>query len=301
MGDYLVRALAFNKTVRAVAIDLTETVRVAQEKHESNPTASAAMGRLMTAAAVMGSTLKDKQKLTLQVKGDGPLGSINAQIDDKGNVRGYVQNPHILVEPFSEDKLAVSRGVGQNGMLYVTKDLGVKEPYKGSVQLVSGEIAEDIAYYFVISEQTPTVFAAGVLVGEEGKIKSAGGYLIQLMPDAKDSVIDELEKIVNSSESVSRLLDRGMTPEDILEYLLQNHELQFLDEKQYFRFSCSCSKDTLTGALITLGNEDLETFLDQDKTEVCCQYCSECYDFSKTEIEEIINAIKNQDDKNETN
>lgn len=292
MQDYMVRGLAFNDTVRAVAINLTDTVKIAQKKHMSNPTATAALGRLMTASAVMGSNLKSGQKLTLTIKGDGPLGDINAQVDEVGNIRGYVQKPHVVVPPVNENKLAVANGVGKNGMLYVSLDYGLENPYKGSVELISGEIAEDIAYYFVKSEQIPTIFAAGVLIGKEGIVRSAGGYLIQVLPGAEDEVIERLEEIMRSVKPVSRLLDQGHSPEDILNYLLKDYGLRFLEDKKEFQFKCNCSKDSLEAALITLSEDDLNSFLDLENTEVCCQYCSTCYTFTKEEIGKIANQVK---------
>lgn len=292
LKDYGVRGLAFNDTVRAMAIDLTETVKAAQEHHSSNPTATAALGRLMTATAVMGGNLKDGQKLTLTIKGDGPLGSINSQIDDAGNIRGYVQYPHIIVEPLSDEKLAVADGVGKNGMLYVTLDYGLDKPYQGSVELISGEIAEDVANYYVQSEQIPTVFAAGVLIGKEGVVRSAGGYLIQVMPGAKDEVIDELEKVINKSVPVSRLLDQGNSPTDILEHLLADYQLRVLEGGKEFQFNCNCSKEYLKSTLITLNTDDLNSFLDSENIEICCQYCSTCYTFTKTEVEALMNNRK---------
>jgi molecular chaperone Hsp33 len=292
MKDYMVRGLAFNDTVRAIAVDLTKTVSTAQQQHNSNPTATAALGRLMTASAVMGSNLKNGQKLTLTIKGDGPLGDINAQIDEAGNIRGYVQKPFEIVEPVNEDKLAVAKGVGKNGMLYVTLDYGLDNPYKGSVELISGEIAEDIAYYYVKSEQLPTIFAAGVLIGEEGKVRSAGGYLIQVLPDASEDTIDQLEEIMREVRPVSRLLDEGNNPEEILKYLLKDYGLRFLEDNKEFEFKCNCSKDSIEAALITLSEDDLETFLDMDNAEVCCQYCSTCYNFTKDEITQIVTKVK---------
>jgi len=292
MKDYMVRGLAFNDTVRAIAVDLTKTVSTAQQQHNSNPTATAALGRLMTASAVMGSNLKNGQKLTLTIKGDGPLGDINAQIDEAGNIRGYVQKPFEIIEPVNEDKLAVAKGVGKNGMLYVTLDYGLDNPYQGSVELISGEIAEDIAYYYVKSEQLPTIFAAGVLIGEEGKVRSAGGYLIQVLPDASEDTIDQLEEIMRDVRPVSRLLDEGNNPEEILKYLLNDYGLRFLEDNKEFEFKCNCSKDSIEAALITLSEDDLETFLDMDNAEVCCQYCSTCYNFTKNEISEIVTKVK---------
>lgn len=292
MEDYMVRGLAFNDTVRAIAVDLTKTVRIAQEKHDSNPTATAALGRLMTASAVMGSNLKTGQKLTLTVNGDGPLGDINVQIDEAGNIRGYVQKPHILIPPVSEEKLAVANGVGKNGMLYVVLDYGLENPYKGSVELISGEIAEDIAYYFVKSEQIPTIFAAGVLIGEEGIVRSAGGYLIQVLPDAEDEVIKKLEEIIQSVKPVSRLLDQGYSPEDILNYLLKDYGLRILEDRKGFQFRCNCNKNSLAVALTTLNADDLDSFIDLENTEVCCQYCSTCYTFTREEIDKIADQVK---------
>jgi len=292
MKDYMVRGLAFNDTVRAVAVDLTNTVSIVQQKHNLNPTATAALGRLMTASAVMGANLKNGQKLTLTIKGDGPLGDINVQIDEEGNMRGYVQKPYVIIEPITEDKLAVAKGVGKNGMLYVTLDYGLENPYQGSVELISGEIAEDIAYYYVKSEQLPTIFATGVLIGKEGRVRSAGGYLIQVLPDATEDTIDKLEEIMKNIRPVSRLLDEGSNPEEILKYILSDFDLRLLEDNKKFQFKCNCNKDSIEAALITLSEEDLETFLDMEDAEICCQYCSTCYSFTKEEISKIVTKVE---------
>ena len=291
MKDYLVRAMAFNNMVRAVAINLTNTVKEAQQRHQSNPTASAAMGRLMVASAVMSSTLKDNQKLAIQIKGNGPLGTISADCDYDGNVRGHVKNPHVIIPPKSPEKLNVAGGVGNIGMLHVTKDLGFGDPYSGSCELLSGEIADDIAKYFVVSEQIPTIFAAGVLVGKEGAVLQAGGYLIQLLPGATDDIIYVLESIIGKAKPVSTLLKEGNNPQSILEYLLGEHDLNILESKNEFRFKCFCSKDYLKGILTTLGKEDLESLLDKNETEVKCQFCNESYIFLKEDIQELINKL----------
>ena len=297
-SDYLKRGIAFNGLVRAVAIDLTETVRTAQSKHDCAPTATAALGRLMIAAAVMGSTLKDKQQLTLKIKGDGPLGSIVANIDDAGNVRGYVDHPHELIPPKSKDKLDVAGGVGRHGMLYVIKDLGFGEPFQGTSQLVSGEVAQDIAYYYVVSEQIPTVFAAGVRLDQDLKVAFAGGYLLQLLPDATDEIIDLLEQKVKEASSVTKLMEQGMDPDQILEFLLGDADLKILPDVSTYRFECRCSKEYLASVLLSVGAADLRQLATESTkdTEVCCQYCSECYLFSAAEIQVLLDELAKENE-----
>ena len=299
MKDYLVRGIAFQGLARVVAVDLTNTVYEAQKRHDSMPTATAALGRLMVAAAAMSSTLKDRQKISLLVRSNGPLESIIAECNWQGEIRGYVKNPHLIIPPLTDTKLNVAAGVGQ-GMLYVTKDLGFGEPYRGSVELISGEIALDIAQYFVVSEQIPTVFAAGVLIGSEGRVKHAGGYLVQLLPGATDQIIDILEKKIEEALSVTTLLSSGYTPEKILNYILGNNDLQLIGDRTQLTFQCTCNRQYLSQVLQTLGSSELKALVDQQTTEVCCQFCNETYNFSQDDIMEILKEIlKNEETSNE--
>ncbi len=285
--DYLAKGMAFNDLVRIAVVDLTDAVDVMQQHHGSLPTASAAIGRLMVAAAVMTDIIKDEQRLTLTVKGGGKLGAIHAQADAYGNVRAYADHMHIDFPLTEKGKLAVGEAVGSSGTLSVEFDYNLDSPYSGTVELVSGEIAEDIAYYFAASQQIPTVFAAGVLIGEADRVYAAGGYLIQLMPGAGEDIIDKIEKRMQEVLPMTELLRQGRTPEEIMEYLLGDEGLRILDEKKEYRFFCNCSREALRAALLSLSPEDLGELVPDEETEICCSYCSTCYVFSRSEIMDL--------------
>ncbi len=249
---------------------------------------SAALGRLLTAACFMGSVLKGKDdSVTVRLNGGGPAGTVLAVSDSMGNVRGYAVNPVVEIPLNEKGKLDVAGAVGTDGALTVIKDLGLKDPYVGQIPIASGEIAEDITSYFASSEQIPTVCALGVLVNPDLTIRKAGGFIIQLLPTADDSVIDLVEKCIEDIEPITKMLDRGMTPEEICHAVLKDFELEVLDtaEPEYL---CNCSRDRVSKALISMGLEELEDIMKDEKTEVCCQFCDKKYVFTSSDIGELI-------------
>lgn len=291
MGE-LVRAMTADGFVKAVAVTTTEIVERARQIHKTFPTATAALGRLLTAASMMGNMQKvENGSITLQVKGGGPLGTVLAVADAAGNVRGYVQNPQISLLEKYRGKLDVGAAVGTNGMLTVIRDLQMKEPYVGSVELVSGEIAEDITEYFVQSEQTPTACALGVLVDTDQSVRAAGGYLIQLLPGAPDAVIDRIEAGIQRAGAVTALLDRGLSAQGLLETVLEGLDLEILETSQV-AYRCYCSRDRVTATLISLGRKELEEIADEGETvHIECQFCDTVYAFRPDEIREILTRI----------
>lgn len=291
MGE-LVRAMTADGFVKAVAVTTTEIVERARQIHKTFPTATAALGRLLTAASMMGNMQKvENGSITLQVKGGGPLGTVLAVADAAGNVRGYVQNPQISLLEKYRGKLDVGAAVGTNGMLTVIRDLQMKEPYVGSVELVSGEIAEDITEYFVQSEQTPTACALGVLVDTDQSVRAAGGYLIQLLPGAPDAVIDRIEAGIQKAGAVTALLDRGLSAQGLLETVLEGLDLEILETSQV-AYRCYCSRDRVTATLISLGRKELEEIADEGETvHIECQFCDTVYAFRPDEIREILTKI----------
>lgn len=293
MQDYIVRAMTTDGFVKAMAISSTHIAERAREIHKTTPTATAALGRVLTAASMMGNLQKvENGALTLQFKGGGPLGTILATSDAEGNVRGYVQNPGItLLEKYS-GKLDVGAAVGTEGMLTVIRDLQMKEPYIGSVALVSGEIADDITAYFAQSEQTPTACALGVLVDRDCSVKVAGGYLIQLLPGAPEDVIDRIEAGIRKAGAVTSMLSDGLTPEDILRRVLSEFELEFF-ETEPVAYKCYCSRERVTSTLIAVGKKDLEEIVAEGKDiSVECQFCDEIYKFTPEQVQEILNQLQ---------
>lgn len=292
MSDYIVREMTMDGFVKMAAIRSTDLVRRAASIHGTTPTATAALGRALSAASLMGNMQKvEDGSVTLQFKGGGPLGTILCVSDSVGNVRGYVQNPAIsLLEKYA-GKLDVGAAVGTNGMLTVIRDLQMKEPYVGSVQLVTGEIAEDITAYFAQSEQTPTACALGVLVDRDQSVKVAGGYIIQLLPGAPDSVVDALEEGIRKAGPVTAMLEKGMSPENILETVCTGMELEFL-ERTEVSYKCYCTRDRVKGALISLGREELtEIARDQETIHVGCQFCDTDYSFTPEEVRRLLTEI----------
>ncbi|MBP3633228.1 MAG: Hsp33 family molecular chaperone HslO [Oscillospiraceae bacterium] len=288
MGE-LVRAMTKDGFVKAVAVTTTDIVERARQIHKTLPTATAALGRLLSAASMMGNMQKvEDGSITLQVKGGGPLGTVLAVSDAEGNVRGYVQNPQISLLEKYRGKLDVGAAVGTDGMLTVIRDLRMKEPYIGSVELVSGEIAEDITEYFSSSEQTPTACALGVLVDVDQSVKAAGGYIIQLLPDAPDDIIDRLEAGINKAGAVTAMLDGGMTAEQMLQHVMEDFELEIL-ETTPVSYRCYCSRDRVTSTLISLGKKELEEIVRTGETiHIECQFCDTIYDFAPEETGEIL-------------
>ena len=283
----LVRCLSEDGTVLVMAADTTELVETARRYHETSKVCSAALGRLLTAASLMGTLLKsDDYSLTLRINGGGPAGSVIAVGDPHGNVRGYVMNPHIEMPLNEKGKLDVGGALGA-GILTAIKDMGLKEPYVGQVPIVSGEIAEDIANYFAVSEQIPTVCGLGVLVNPDLTVKAAGGYLIQLLPFAPESCIDILEKNVNSLPSVTQMLTSGITAEEMAMKVLEGLEPNVLDEFNC-GYKCDCSKERVENALISLGREELTKMAAEgEKIEICCHFCDKKYYFTSEEIKSI--------------
>lgn len=287
MKDYIVRATAAEGQVRAFAATTKELVETAREHHNTSPVATAALGRLLTAGAMMGSMMKNEtDMLTLQVRGDGPLGGITVTADSKGDVKGYVNNPDVMLPP-KNGKLDVGGAVGI-GLLQVIKDMGLKEPYSGQTILVSSEIAEDLTYYFANSEQVPSSVGLGVLMEKDNTVKQAGGFIIQLMPFTSDEVIDRLEAKLSNVKSVTALLDAGMAPEQILEELLGEFGVE-INEKIPTGYQCDCSRERIEKALISLGKKELEDMIHDGETiEVGCQFCNKKYPVTVEELKSLL-------------
>ncbi|MEC2076614.1 Hsp33 family molecular chaperone HslO [Metabacillus fastidiosus] len=285
--DYLVKALAFDGQVRAYATRTTETISEAQRRHQTWPTASAALGRAMTAGLMLGSMIKDEAKLTIKIEGGGPIGAILVDSNGKGEVRGYVTNPQVHFDLNAKGKLDVARAVGTNGFLTVVKDLGLKENFSGQVPIVSGELGEDFTYYLVTSEQVPSSVGVGVLVNPDNTILASGGFIIQLMPGAEEETILEIENRLNTIEPVSKLIQKGLTPEEILQEVLGEENVKIL-EKQEVRFHCPCSRERIESAIISLGEQEIQAMIEEDgKAEAQCHFCNEFYHFNLEELEQI--------------
>ncbi|GED20792.1 MULTISPECIES: Hsp33 family molecular chaperone HslO [Kurthia] len=294
MSDYLVRAIGFNGSVRAFAVSSTETVGEAQRRHDTWPTASAALGRTMTAGVMMGAMQKGDDQLTIKVQGDGPIGAIIVDANAKGEVRGYAMNPHVDFELNQFGKLDVRRAVGTQGSLSVVKDAGLRDYFTGQVELVSGELGEDFAYYFTKSEQTPSAVGLGVLVNPDYTIKAAGGFIVQVMPGVDDETITQIEEALSKIEPVSKMIEKGFTPEEILEAVLGKEHVEILD-RQDVTFSCNCSKDRFSNALIGLGEDELQAMIEEDHgAEAECHFCMEKYSYSEDELRDIIEEVRAQ-------
>ncbi len=286
--DKLVRCISDDGTLIMMAAETTDMVNTAQELHKTSAVISAALGRLLTASSLMGSMLKNKEdSLTLRINADGPAGTVIAVSDSDGNTRGYSANNVVEIPLNQKGKLDVSGAIGKNGTLTVMKDLGLKEPYVGQIPLATGEIAEDITSYYAISEQTPTVCALGVLVNPDLSIKAAGGFIIQLLPTAMDDTIDKVERCIEGIPSVTQMITSGLTPEEICKKVLPEFNLEVLDSSNP-RYKCTCSKQRVEKALISLGKEDLEEIAQDEVTEVNCQFCNKSYTFTSAEILDII-------------
>lgn len=292
MNDYLVKALAFDGKIRAYAVRTTETVGEAQKKHHTWPTASAALGRSMSAAVMMGAMLKGEEKLTVKIEGGGPIGAILVDSNAKGEVRGYVTNPQTHFDLNERGKLDVRRAVGTDGTLTVVKDIGMRDHFTGQVPIVSGELGEDFTYYFVTSEQTPASVGVGVLVNPDNSILAAGGFILQLMPGTDDEVITEIENRLGKIPPVSKLIQDGLTPEELLQELLGKDNVKIL-ERLPVAFTCTCSKERFANAIISLGAEEIQDMIDTDgKAEAQCHFCNEFYRYTKEELEELKQAAK---------
>ena len=287
MSDYIVRATAANASIRAFAINSKEMAEKASVSHNTSPVITAALGRLLAAGAMMGSMMKgEKDVLTLQIRCSGPAKGLTVTADAKGNVKGYAFHPDVDLPPNAQGKLDVG-GALDLGVLSVIKDMGLKEPYVGQCQLQTGEIAEDLTYYFATSEQVPSAVGLGVLVDKDGSVKQAGGFILQLMPFTSDEVIEKLEKRISEMDSVTNMLERGLTPEGILEEILGDFELEITDTMET-QFYCDCSKDKVSRALSTINKKDLDDIInDGESIEVKCQFCNKAYEFSIEELKEI--------------
>lgn len=288
MNDYIIRATAANDQIRAFAAVTTEMVETAREHHNTSPVATAALGRLLTAGAMMGSMMKgEKDVLTLQIKAGGPLQGITVTADSQGNVKGYVGNPDVCIPANSKGKLDVAGAVGP-GFLTVIKDMGLKEPYSGQVMLQTCEIAEDLTYYFATSEQVPSAVGLGVLMNKNNTVRQAGGFIVQLMPFAEEEVISRLEQNVQKINSVTNLLEEGHTPESLLEKVLEGFDVQ-INEKMDTRFHCNCSKERVAKALISIGRKELNEMIQEGKPiEMNCHFCNTNYNFTVEELKEIL-------------
>ena len=290
--DYMIRATAANAQIRAFAATTKDLVDTARTTHQTSPVVTAALGRLLTGGVMMGAMLKgDDDLLTLQISGDGPLKGMTVTADSTGKVKGYALEPQIMLPPSKAGKLDVGGAVG-NGFLRVIKDMGLKEPYVGQTDLQSGEIAEDLTYYFATSEQVPSSVGLGVLMEKDNTVKQAGGFIIQLMPFTEDEVIDRLEENLKKFSSVTTVLDEGKTPEEMLEMLLEGLDVVVTD-KIPVSFQCNCSKSRVEKALISIGKKELQEMIDEgEEIEVNCHFCNTAYRFTVEELKELLKSSK---------
>jgi molecular chaperone Hsp33 len=287
MFDYIVRATAGDHQIRAFAATTREMVEEARKAHNTSPVATAALGRLLTAGSMMGIMMKGEDDiLTIKIQGSGPIEGLTVTSDSKGNVKGYVYNPGVMLPPNQAGKLDVGGAVGE-GVLSVIQDIGLKEPYVGQTILIGGEIAEDLTYYYANSEQTPSSVALGVLMNKENTVKQAGGFIIQLLPGASDEMIEKLEKKLGEITSITTLLDEGNTPEMILEHILGEFGMEIM-ELIPTRFHCNCDKKRVEKALISVGRKDLQEMIDDEKSiEVNCHFCNKNYEFTVEDLKEL--------------
>lgn len=288
MEDYLVRAIAANGQVRAFAAYTKNTVETARQAHNTSPVVTAGLGRLLTAGAMMGSMMKgDSDVLTIKAEGSGPVGHYLVTADSKGNVKGYAANPNVILPANAAGKLDVGGSLGV-GLLTVIKDLGLKEPYTGTCELVSGEIAEDLTYYFASSEQTPSSVGLGVLMTKDNTVNVAGGFIIQLMPDATEETISIVEEKISTIKSVTSMLENGLDPEGIINLILGGLDPEILD-KMPVRFYCNCSKERVSKALIAIGRKELDNIIEENEPiEVKCHFCNKAYNFTVDELKKLV-------------
>lgn len=292
MSDYIIRATAANSQIRAFAAVTTDMVETARKAHNTSPVATAALGRLLTGGAMMGTMMKgDKDILTLQIHAGGPLQGITVTADSKGNVKGYVGNPNVCIPANSKGKLDVAGAVGV-GFMNIIKDMGLKEPYMGQVALQTSEIADDLTYYFATSEQVPSAVGLGVLMNKDNTVRQSGGFIVQLMPFAEESVIAKLEENVQKITSVTNLLEEGHTPESLLERVLEGFDIE-INDRMDTKFYCNCSKERVEKALISIGRKELNELIQEGKeVEMNCHFCNTNYVFSVEELKEILRRCK---------
>ncbi|MEK4862830.1 redox-regulated molecular chaperone HslO [Bacillus sp. FSL E2-8895] len=291
MKDYLVKALAFNGEVRAYSVRTTNTVSEAQKRHDTWRTASAALGRSLTAGTMMGAMLKGEQKLTIKIEGNGPIGPILVDAHANGDVRGYVTNPHVDFEGTEQGKLRVYQAVGTEGFVTVIKDIGMREPFIGQSPIVSGELGEDFTYYFAVSEQTPSSVGVGVLVNGDDSVLAAGGFILQIMPGAQEETISFIEERLQQIPPVSQLIEQGLSPEELLYEVLGEDKVKVL-ETMDVQFNCTCSRERIESVLISLGKAELEQIrAEEEETEVHCHFCNERHKFAKEDITSLIEKL----------
>jgi molecular chaperone Hsp33 len=291
MKDYIVRGIAADGQIRVFAATTAAMVEEARVRHNMSPIATTALGRLMTGGAMMGAMMKsDADILTIQIKGNGPIGTMTVTADPKGNVKGFVANPEVML-PLKDGKMDIAGAVGI-GVLSVIKDIGLKEPYVGDTILITSEIADDLTYYFANSEQVPSSVGLGVLISKENVVTQAGGFIIQLLPGAEASLVDKLEQRIHEVKSVTHMLEEGMTPEQILEHILGDFGLEILDTVPA-RFYCNCSKERVSKAVMSIGQKDLQEMINDNKPiEVNCHFCNSHYTFSVEELQEMLECIR---------
>lgn len=292
MEDYIIRGMAADHQVRFFAAYSRNLVEEARKRHDTSPVATAALGRLLTAGAMMGTMCKnDTDVITIQIKCSGPIGGLVVTADARANVKGYVYNKDVMLPPSKAGKLDVGKALDL-GVLTVIKDLGLKEPYSGQTHLVSGEIAEDLTYYFATSEQIPTSVALGVLMNKDNTVRQAGGFIIQMMPFAEDGLISTLEDRLKEFSSVTSHLDAGETPEDMMKKLFEGYDID-IEDKIPTQFYCNCSKERVSKAVISVGKKDLQEMIQEGKPiEVNCHFCNSHYTFTVEEMEEMLKAAK---------
>ena len=289
MNDYIIRGTAANDQVRFFAAYTKDVVETARQKHNTSPVATAALGRLLTAGAMMGSMCKnDSDVITLQIQCSGPIGGLTVTADSKANVKGYVNNPDVMLPPSKEGKLDVGKALDL-GVLTVIKDIGLKEPYSGQTHLVSGEIAEDLTYYFAASEQIPTSVALGVLMNKDNTVRQAGGFIVQVMPFAEEETIAKLEANVQKIQSVTTLLEQGHTPESLLEQVLDGFDIE-INDRIPTEFYCNCSKERVEKAVISVGKKEIQNMIDDgEPIEVNCHFCNTHYHYSVDDLKRMLN------------
>ena len=292
MGDYIVRATAANSQIRAFAATTRELVEYARAAHNTSPVATAALGRLLTAGSMMVIMMKgDKDLLTLQIHASGPLNGMTVTADAKGNVKGYVGNPNVVIHANEKGKLDVAGAVGI-GFMNVIKDMGLKEPYLGQTELRTSEIAEDLTYYFATSEQVPSSVGLGVLMEKDNTVKQAGGFILQLMPFTEEEVINRLEENLKRVTSVTGMLEEGKTPEGILETLLEGFDIE-INDRVPTQFHCNCSKERVEKALISIGRKEIQEMIDEGKEiEMNCHFCNKNYKFSVEDLKRILHECR---------
>ncbi|HLQ74097.1 MAG TPA: Hsp33 family molecular chaperone HslO [Bacillota bacterium] len=291
MGDYLVKATAFDGHIRAYAVQSTDTVEEARKRQDSWATTTAALGRTLTITSMMGAMLKGDDSLTVKVEANGPIGAIVADGNADGEVRGYVTNPHVHFDLNEQGKLDVARAVGTEGHLTVTKDLGLKDYFTGQVEIISGEISEDFTYYFANSEQVPSAVGAGVLINRDHSVLAAGGFIIQVMPGVDEEMIERLEDNIQSIPPISKLIEEGYTPEQILEKLFVDEQLT-IHEKMPVSFKCKCSLERVERAIVGLGADEINAMIEEDHgAEVNCHFCNETYDLSEEDLQQLLEKV----------